>query len=100
MGDFIKQWWVECALGVAVGAMGAFYKRQSSQNAAVRAGVRALLRDRIIHAYNQCEAEQCCPIYRLESIEDMYQQYHALGGNGAVTELIERVKDFPTKPKC
>lgn len=59
-------------------------------------GVRALLRDRIIQAYNYYLSKGCCPIYALENVERMYQAYHTLHGNGTVTKLVERLKQLPT----
>lgn len=38
-----------------------------------------------------------CPIYALENINALYAQYHALGGNGIVTEIIEKLKSLPTE---
>ena len=62
-------------------------------------GVQALLRDRIIQAYNHYTDKGYCPIYGLENVESMYRQYHALGGNGAITELVDRLKELPTERK-
>ena len=72
---------------------------QKRKEDAVGLGVQALLRDRIIQAYNHYIEKGYCPIYALENVEEMYRQYHALGGNGAITELVERVKELPTQPK-
>lgn len=35
----------------------------------------------------------------MENVEAMYKQYHALGGNGTITELVERLKEMPTEPR-
>lgn len=72
---------------------------QKQREDAVGFGVQALLRDRIIQAYNHYTEKGYCPIYGLENVEEMYRQYHALGGNGTITELVERVKELPTQPK-
>lgn len=96
MDEHLKQWWAAYIMGAIVTGMGILYKRWGAQQRAIR----ALLRNQIIESYNKCERDNCCPIYRLEAVEDMYAQYHALGGNGAITELVERIKDMPTKPKC
>lgn len=93
MEQFLKEWWAECLLGALAAGVALYYRRQC----AVRRGMRALLRNQIIHEYNQCIDREWCPIYRLESIEDMYVQYHALGGNGAITDLVERIRDLPSK---
>ena len=64
---------------------------------AVALGVQALLRDRIIQAYNHYQEKGCCPIYGMENVLAMYKQYHNLGGNGAITELVEKLKELPTE---
>ena len=67
------------------------------QTKAVRFGVKALLRNQIIQAYNHYMELRYCPIYALETIEEMYKQYHNLGGNGAITKLVNDIKKLPTE---
>lgn len=64
------------------------------ENMAIREGVQAILRDRIIQMYTYCESLGYAPIYTVENMSHMYKAYHALGGNGAVTSLYERFKTF------
>ena len=47
---------------------------QRQKENAVGLGVQALLRDRIIQAYNHYTEKGCCPIYGLENVEEMYLQ--------------------------
>ena len=70
-----------------------------SEQDAVKLGIQALLRDRIIQTYNHYSAKGYCPIYGLENAESMYLQYHALGGNGAITKLLEALRELPTESK-
>lgn len=35
----------------------------------------------------------------MESLTDIYEAYHALGGNGVVTEIYERCLDLPMVPE-
>lgn len=65
---------------------------------AVRSGVRALLRDRIIQTYNHYMEKGYCPIYSMENAEGMYIEYQRLGGNGTVVKLMEDLKALPTEP--
>lgn len=66
----------------------------------IRAGLRALLRDRILQAYKHYHEDKgYCPIYALENVEEMYKQYYALGGNGTITKLLEELKELPTSKK-
>jgi hypothetical protein len=93
MEEWIAEYWVYAALAAISGAIGATWK----QTRAVRAGIRALLRDRIIQAYNYRMDAGYCPIYALTAIDDMYTQYKALKGNGAIDELMEKIQNLPTK---
>jgi hypothetical protein len=66
---------------------------------AMPSGVRALLRDRIIH-HQLRMSKGYCPIYARDSICDMFEQYKALKGNHGVSDLIEKLLALPTeKPK-
>ncbi|MFQ9892423.1 MAG: hypothetical protein ACLRWH_04500 [Emergencia sp.] len=100
--EWIAKYWLEALFGGVIAVMGVCWKKLSSRakkQDAVGLGVQALLRDRIIQAYNHYTEKGYCPIYGLENVEEMYNQYHALGGNGTITELVERVKELPTQPK-
>ena len=59
--------------------------------------MQALLRDRIIWTYNHYMEKGFCPIYGQENIHEMYSQYKALGGNGAVTKLMEDFEKLPVE---
>ncbi len=70
------------------------------QIVAQRKGMRALLRADLIRLYNKYNDDLgYCPIYVKTAVEDEYKQYHALGGNGAITELYEDLMELPTKIK-
>lgn len=44
------------------------------------------------------EEKQYCPISARENLEDMYEAYKALGGNGTVTGLMTQLRKLPTEP--
>ena len=83
----------------AVGAAGyifALYKAKKKENDALKAGLQALLRDRIIQAYNHyCDDKKWIPIYALESINACYKSYEALGENGVINGLVEQLNKLP-----
>lgn len=69
------------------------------QIVATRKGIRALLRADLIRLYNKYHDELgYCPIYVKQSLEDEYQQYHALKGNGVGTNLYNALMALPTEP--
>ena len=71
-------------------------KRQETRQKAVERGVQALLRDRMLHNYNKYMEQGYAPIFAKENFENMYQQYHGLGGNGVMTQLHTAFMELPT----
>lgn len=96
----INNWvaWLFALLGALVGRLYSKITDMRKRTTAIEDGIRALLRNNIIKAYNKCQERGYCPIYEMENIEEMYKQYHELGGNGTITELVERIREFPTQP--
>ena len=66
-------------------------KRQT----ALEDGIKAILRDRILHAYNHYSEKGYAPFYAMENVTNMYTAYHNLGGNGAVTEIYHKFMKLP-----
>ena len=96
----VEHWigWIFSLIGIMIGYIYSKVVTVTRKATATENGIRALLRNDIIKAYNKCEERGYCPIYEMENIEEMYTQYHALGGNGTITELVERIQDLPTHP--
>ena len=93
MIDFITKHW---HLIVAFSSAIVFIFMQVS---AMRKGIRALLRAYLIRLYNKYHDELgYCPIYVKQSLEDEYQQYHALKGNGVGTNMYQALMSLPTEP--
>lgn len=104
MREWVIKYWVEVLFGLITTGLIAGYKRlyskiseKTKEQDAIKLGIQALLRDRIIQSYNHYQDKGFCPIYALENVNALYKQYHALGGNGTVTELVERLKDMPSE---
>ena len=103
--DFVIQYWVEVGFGLVVALFSIAYKQLSKRikdrindQDVLKLGVQALLRDRIVESYNKYTEKGHCPIYAMENIQAMYAQYHVLGGNGAATNLLEKLEALPTNP--
>lgn len=71
--------------------------RQAARQKALEYGVQALLRDRMLHCYNKYIDAGFAPFYAKENYENMYRQYHELGGNGVMTHLHEEFMALPTE---
>ena len=102
MTAIIIKYWVEFAMGVIAAGLTAGFKhllkRQNEvdmKQKAIGDGVMALLRDRIIQSCNHYRLRGYCPLYGLENIEALYKEYKALGGNGAITTLVEEIHRLP-----
>ena len=93
ISEYIIKNWPEWVCAVVVPSITYLYIKI----VAVREGMRALLRDRIYQTYNHYIEKGYYPIYARENVEDMYRQYRALGGNGTVTSLIEKLDELPTE---
>ncbi|NCC87202.1 MAG: hypothetical protein EOM05_04975 [Clostridia bacterium] len=101
MRTFILKYWVEFLFSSGLGVLSIVVKlmfNRLKRLSLVEHGMQALLKDRIIQAYNHNIKQGYCPIYSLESILDMYEQYHALGGNGTITRLVAEIQKLPTQP--
>lgn len=68
---------------------------ENKKNKALYEGMRALLRDRSIGAYNHYQDKRFCPIYGKENVKRMYDAYHALGGNDVATQLKDKLMLMP-----
>lgn len=70
-------------------------EEQEKENRAIRDGLCAVLRDRIIQSATHHEEKGFIPLRDMENMSLMYQAYHNLGGNGLVTKVYEEVLELP-----
>ena len=96
--EFIAEYWLATLFGGVVGCMGVLFRKMQTarqEQESVRLGVQALLRDRIVKAYyHYKESNNEITLHGLENVIALYEQYHALGGNGTVTKLVEELKNM------
>lgn len=93
MIEFISDNWQ------VITAVGALFSYMYYQIIAMRKGIRALLRADLIRLYNKYHDDLgYCPLYVKQSLEDEYQQYHALKGNGVGTNMYNALMELPTEP--
>ena len=67
------------------------------ENKAIRLGLQALLRDRLIEKYDKYTDKGYAPIYARENFENMWKQYHSLGENGVMDGLHDKFMELPTE---
>lgn len=85
---------ISALFGAVVTALTVFFKRQK----AVEEGLKALLKSEIRREYKELETKEYISIADLDNVEGLYKPYHAMGGNGTGTELVERIRNMPTTP--
>jgi hypothetical protein len=99
--DFFIKYWLEAIFTGVISALSLGYgklKKRIKEQDVIKTALQALLRNEMLKLYNSYIEQEWLPIYELENINAMYEQYHALGGNGTITELIERLYELPTRP--
>ena len=94
MWDFIAKYWLEFVFGLIVAALSAGYakiskrlKEEKTRNQAIENGVWDILRMQILDTYDRCKAAGSISVSRKDAIDSAYTSYHALGGNGTITQV-------------
>ena len=83
----VYQWM--CVLGIPgmlAGLVG-FIKVQMNQNRAMKLAVQAILRDRLLQGYKHYLEKGWADYDDRANLENVWRQYHALGGNGDMNDL-------------
>lgn len=99
MAEFIGKYWLEVIFGVLIAECTALVTRlraRKKENLCLKSAICALLRDRIIVIYNRYTEKGYFPIHERENLAHLTGEYYALGGNGVVKELEERLSELPT----
>lgn len=94
MTEFIVRYWLEVIFGLIIAGLAYAYRRLScrvKQNEAIKEGIKALLWDRLYCIYHESVKDEFISIDGMRNAENIYKQYHVLGGNGTGTEMYERI---------
>lgn len=70
--------------------------RQNDRSNQIENGLQSLLRAEIIRSHEKYMDKGYCPVYAREALGRIYESYHALGGNGTMTELYKQVMALKT----
>lgn len=70
-------------------------RKAQTDNEAIMEGVRILLQMRFERECERALRRKCITIRDQHLISELYNAYHALGGNGGITTLHEHVMDLP-----
>lgn len=106
MWDMIAAYWMQWACGLLAAAMAALWRwaakrlaAQRKDSEALKAGVKAVLHDRLWQAHKQYMAQGWCSLEDKKNVEYLYQPYAALGGNGTGKDAYQDIFDLPTRAK-
>ncbi len=69
-------------------------EERAARDEAIALGVKALLRARIVDCYDKYHnQEKPLTVERKRELVEMYEAYHALGGNGTITQMYDEMKN-------
>jgi len=102
MMEWVAKYWLECLFGLIVSGFGVALRRISKKlkeerirNQAIENGVRDILRMQILDTYERCKAVGTITVSRKDAIDSAYSSYHALGGNGTITQVHNELMGMP-----
>lgn len=72
--------------------------RVEAQNKATMLGVQALLRDRLLQAFDFYLARGWIEANERDNVDNMYTQYESLGENNVISDIYNQVRALPSIP--
>ena len=104
MWEFICKYWLEVAFGLITTGIGIVLRRISKKleaerqrNEAIENGVKDILRIQILDTYDRCKSDGVISVARKDAIDSAYRSYHALGGNGTITQVHNEIMQMEIK---
>lgn len=85
------------ALPIILGYIVYILKEQSNKKDANSRGTMLLLRVQLIEYHDKYTKIGEIPSYAYQNFVEMYEAYHALGGNGMVTKMKKEVEKLDIK---
>ncbi|MEG2283715.1 MAG: hypothetical protein RSB99_03715 [Bacilli bacterium] len=103
MLDFILKYWIQILFGSLISLAGVIFKQLNNYRLKVNEmqnGIRVILKLKISEYYEKVSNKKCITMYEKELITEAYDNYHNLGGNGFIEELMENINLIPVKNDC
>lgn len=95
--QIVLSYLIPTILGGVLGFISTKLKKNKKKDLAIEQGVQALLRNEIIRRYREFESKGEISILDKENLEEMFEQYKNLGGNGTVKKMMEDLLELKTK---
>lgn len=93
--QFVAKYWLEIVFGSALSAALGLYKKATKRQKAIEDGVRDMLRLTILDNYERSKQAGVISVSRKDAIDSAYNSYHALGGNGTITQIHNEIMSMP-----
>jgi len=94
----LYQWLTILGIPSLVVGLFSFIKVQIKTNKAMTAAVQAMLRDRLLQGYKYHISKGFADMDDRKNLENVYQQYKSLGGNGDMKDLRRTFRHLPMVP--
>lgn len=90
-----------CLLGIPsmLAGLFSFVGLQIKQNKAIKLGLQAILRDRLLQAYKTYGHQGWASYDDKQNVLNIYTQYEALGPNGIMQRKHDKFLELPEEPK-
>lgn len=102
MWEFVAKYWLEILFGMIVTGLttgvtriNKKLKEEKTRNQAIENGVRDILRMQMLDTYERCKVAGTITVSRKDAIDSAYKSYHALGGNGTITQVHNELMGMP-----
>lgn len=102
MFEWLIKYWLEVLFGLVTAGIGIALRRiskalqkEKARNQAIEDGVRDILRMQILDTYEKCTQAGKISVSRKDAIDSAYRSYHALGGNGTITQVHNEIMEMP-----
>lgn len=96
MKEFLLQTYT-IVLPIMLGYIVWLLKQQKKDKDENSKGTMLLLRVQLIEYHDKYVALGEIPSYAYQNFSEMYDAYHALGGNGMITKMYEEIKQIHLK---
>lgn len=93
MIDFIIKYWIEILFTTLTTGIVYVFKQYIS----IKKGMRSLLKNEIVRIYETYTSLGYCPSYMKENLNDIYNSYHGLRGDGMTTAMFNDVLKLPNR---